>query len=445
MGEIVDFMVGKSDNLDAFQMKALLEQQKLTGAVALSSTKIEELQDAIRTSDLAAQQIRSQAITSNKSDLYQVPPPSTYQLFGQRFVIDSFVLSKVVFDSIIFDGRKVRRMMPTGLDVMVALGNHSALPLLEEEMSRFPYAANLKASQEFAAQIEPTVWRANAYNLWLDSLRTLAADTSKKHFPQAMQTEAWQRKQLQTQLASWAELRHNTVLYAKQSYTGVPGCEYPAGFVEPYPETYVRIKLIAEEASRRIGAANFKLSTRDLRGLQERQVGFFQRMASTLEKLEDLSRKELAAQPFTEDDTLWIKKLIDARGGGSGPPLYSGWFAQLYYGSSPQCSKWSPTVVDVHTDPESNAVLEQAVGNCDFLIVAIDNEHDRMIYVGPAYSYYEFRQPSDHRLTDNRWQEIIAEGTEPPRPSWTEAYQAPKLKRELEKPDQRHLQLLSRP
>src|SRR6185369_7243230 len=104
---------------------------------------------------------------------------------------------------------KVRRMMPTGLDVMFALGNHSVLPLLEEEINRYPYAANLKASQEFIEQLEPTAWRDSLYNILLDSLRTLAAEASvEKHFPQAMQTEAWQRKQLQTQLASWAELRH---------------------------------------------------------------------------------------------------------------------------------------------------------------------------------------------------------------------------------------------
>ena len=72
-----------------------------------------------------------------------------------------------------------------------------------------------------------------------------------------MRTEAWQRKQLQTQLASWAELRHDTVLYAKQSYTAGVKCEYPTGYVEPYPETYARIKFFAEEAARRIGAARF--------------------------------------------------------------------------------------------------------------------------------------------------------------------------------------------
>jgi hypothetical protein len=41
-----------------------------------------------------------------------------------------------------------------------------------------------------------------------------------------------------TQLASWAELRHDTVLYAKQSYTTSLGCSYPDAYVEPCPEFF---------------------------------------------------------------------------------------------------------------------------------------------------------------------------------------------------------------
>ena len=37
---------------------------------------------------------------------------------------------------------------------MFALGNDTALPLLEEEMDKFPYASNLKASQEFVGQFQ---------------------------------------------------------------------------------------------------------------------------------------------------------------------------------------------------------------------------------------------------------------------------------------------------
>ena len=152
-------------------------------------------------------------------------------------------------------------------------------------------------------------------------------------------------------------------------------------------------------------------------------------MAQTLGRLEVLSRKELAAEPFTDDDREWLKQTIDIRSGGSGPPTYSGWYCQLYYGGGPAAAEWDPTVVDVHTDPDSQSVLEEGVGSCNFLVMAIDNESDRMIYVGPAYSYYEFQQPAANRLTDPQWNEMLASKKEPPRPSWTAAFQSPKLQR----------------
>lgn len=433
MSEIINFLVGESDNLTVFQAAELLKRQKIEGVGDLtSSEQIEDLQDALRKSDLGTQRIRSQVVLSDPKDLYQVPPPSTFQMFGQRFVVDSFVLSKVVYDSIIFRGEKVQRCMPTGVDVMVALGNDTALPLLEEEMAKLPYAANLKASQEFVGQFQQPFWRGNLYNIWLDTLRTLDVDpTSEKHFPEAMRTEAWQRKQLQTQLASWAELRHDNVLYAKQSYTAMAKCEYPTGYVEPYPETYARIKFFAEEAARRIGAADFKLGSGDHHVIQERQFAFFQQMAGLLEKLEILSRKELAAQPFTDEDEAWLKKAIDKRGGGSGGPNYSGWYSNLYYGGAWQCAEWDPTIIDVHTDTNSKSVLEQGVGNCNFLVVAVDSEHDRMIYVGPSYSYYEFHQPVSDRLTDQQWKQMLSTEKVPARPSWVDGFQAPKVKRSL--------------
>jgi hypothetical protein len=53
-----------------------------------------------------------------------------------------------------------------------------------------------------------------------------------------------------------------------------------------------------------------------------------------------------------------------------------------------------------------------------------------MVYVGPVYSYYEFLQPAEDRLTDEAWGKLLEAGEAPPRPTWTEVFQAPKLKRE---------------
>jgi hypothetical protein len=86
-------------------------------------------------------------------------------------------------------------------------------------------------------------------------------------------------------------------------------------------------------------------------------------------------------------------------------------------------------VADVHTDPDSQSCLEVAVGDAMFGVIAIDNDKDRMVYVGPLYSYYEFRQNVEKRLTDPEWQQMIANGKLPPRPEWTKDFVAPARKK----------------
>ncbi len=304
LDDIIAFMVGRSDNLTVFALRDLMKEAETPTLAAIRDDKaLARLEDAIKNGKHAQQMIRSQVIISSLMDSYKVPPPSMFQLFGQRYIIDSFVLSQVVFDSILFHNRKQQRMMPSGLDALAALGNNEAIPLLSDDLHKWNYSANLMASREYVDLHEPAFWKANLYNLWLDSLRTLHADmTKEKNFPEAMRTRAWQMKQLQTQLGSWAELRHDTILYAKQSYTAYPGCEYPAGYVEPYPEFYARIKYFAEEAGRLFEAADYTAKDNNraaqLKQVKQRQIAFFKKMAETVGTLEGLARKELKAEPL---------------------------------------------------------------------------------------------------------------------------------------------------
>ena len=53
--------------------------------------------------------------------------------------------------------------------------------------------------------------------------------------PKSTRTEGWARRTLLTQLGSWSELRHDTILYAKQSYSTYVVCEFPDAYVDPYP------------------------------------------------------------------------------------------------------------------------------------------------------------------------------------------------------------------
>ncbi|MBI3800359.1 MAG: DUF3160 domain-containing protein [Deltaproteobacteria bacterium] len=439
MDDIINFLVGKSDNLSVFTLLQLMQAQKITMLSELSNpTVLSALKQAVASGKYSEQRIRSQFVVSDSRSPDKVSPPPVFQLFGQRFVIDSFVLSQVVSDAIIYQGRKMPRFMPTGLDVMAALGNDEAISLLADELTKYQYSANLKSTQVFISLLQPGFWRESLYNLWLGALRALDdALSQQQNFPQVMRTRMWQRKQLQTQLGSWAELRHDTILYAKQSYTASLVCEYPTGYVEPYPQFYAQVRYFAEEAARLLGGADFLASNvaklGELTSVKDRQVAFLKKMAERLGQLEALAEKELAAQPFTQEEQAFLKKTIDIRGGGSGPPTYSGWYGDLFYVphglGGMEAAKWDPTVADVHTDANSGSVLEVAVGDVNFIVAAIDNQNDRLVYVGPVFSYYEFQQPMTKRLTDQEWQQMITNNQLPSRPEWIAPFQGPRQQR----------------
>jgi hypothetical protein len=303
--------------------------------------------------------------------------------------------------------------MPSGLDVMAALGNQEAVALLAPELERFQYAANLLAARTLIERAPKEIWNSSAYNVWLSALTKLDDLPAEGFVPEIMLGRAWQRKQLQTQLASWAELRHDTILYAKQSFTVELICEYPTGYVEPYPAFFARVAVLAEQGKRWLAGEQL---------MPRHMAAFLDNFAQTVRRLERLAAKELAAQPFDDDERQFVKDTVSLKwrkGGCAGPvSTYSGWYPQLIYGGNPE--DWQPTVADVHTSNTGEA-LEVGVGDTNLLVAAIDNAGDRAAYVGPVYSYYEFPSPS--RLTDEEWQATIKAGKTPPRPVWVESFQ----------------------
>lgn len=405
MGRAIDFMVGSSDNLTVSQLLGALRAAGIHDPSALEQTgSVVAVQEKV--AHAGQQQIRGQTLVPPEIAEAEAQPPSLFQLLGQRFMIDSYALSRLVYDSIEFKGNKQERQMPMGLDVMAAFGNDEATRLLRPELQRFNYSSNLLAVRRTLDDQRPEEIEQSVAGLWLDSLRKLDDVPSKGHFPEAMKRTPFARKQLQTQLASWAELRHDTVLYAKESYSAGIMCEYPEGYVEPYPELFARLAQLSSLAKQRFVAM----------GLTQAYADFFGSFSDTMRYLEILARKELEAKPFSAEESGFLKKTIDARGFGCGPPTYDGWYVRLFYGGEAQL--WKPSVSDVHTDPTSGTVLQAGVGDVNFMLLAVDNQKDHAVYVGPVYSYYEFTRSASDRMTDEEWSAAISAGAVPARPAW---------------------------
>lgn len=428
----LEYLVGGGDEMGPSKLAALLHAEKLAVPADLAGPKFSALRKAVATGGVARQAIRSQVVISDPNTLEQVEPPAIFQVFGQRFCADSFVLSKVVYDSILYGGKKQERLMPSGLDVMAAFGHDAAIPLLEPELRQWNYAANLMACRSAVETRPGEFWEESFYNGWLDAIRGLGQDLSPEtNAPHSMKTRAWCLKQLQAALGSWSELRHDNLLYAKQSYTAGISCEYPAGYVEPYPAVYARLRQLTSEASRRIGALDVAVllsagaEPAATREVVKRQAAFLTAMAETFATLETLARKELAAKPFTADEQTFLRRTVERKPSSPScgvPPEYDGWYYNLLYGSKEERQRWAPTVADLHTNPNSGNALHAAVGDAHFCVVAVDNGSDRAIYVGPVYSYYEFQAPAEKRLTDEAWQMMLQTGAVPQPPGWTTSF-----------------------
>jgi hypothetical protein len=84
-------------------------------------------------------------------------------------------------------------------------------------------------------------------------------------------------------------------------------------------------------------------------------------------------------------------------------------------------------IADVHTDTNAGKVLEEGVGTPFLLTVQMPlrGKSGRLTeFHGAVFSYYEFKQPMSERLTDEAWQEMLADPSKRPSlPSWAPAEQ----------------------
>ena len=128
---LLGFFVGEPDNVTMTHLNGLSAELGMQSASELLDTvKYNAFHDALMTKSWAYQRILSQIL---EGDLFKpggVQPASAFIPLGQRFVIDSFVSSKVVYDRISYQGSNVWRELPSTLDVLFALGNDAAGQLL---------------------------------------------------------------------------------------------------------------------------------------------------------------------------------------------------------------------------------------------------------------------------------------------------------------------------
>lgn len=405
---VTSALVGESDSINPLSLETALrnvfgDTEQYLDFVAMEGG-LENLREELGRYEYE-QRILSQALLAGMP--VALPRyPTVFQFMGQRYVPDSHIFQMLCWDKVGRNSEMKRRIMPKGLDLFSVLGSERAYQLLIPDSDFENYTKNLSILEENFKNLTEEDWTHSSYMAWIHTLQSLVDIEYGSDYPEFMRTLAWQDEKLNTGLGSWAQLRHDTILYAKQTY--IPGwiCSYPEAFVEPNPTFYLRMQKLSERTSEAVNIL-------PPNAIEPIITSSLETLKNVTQKLEIISVKELAKEPLTTEEVQFIKKVAWRCGSGG----FVGWYVDTIHDIVRAANYTSllevPVIADVATFPPGDIedppqILHVGVGYVNALVVLYPKPNGTLVAaVGPVFSYYEFSLIGTKRLNDEDWKNML--------------------------------------
>ena len=388
----VVFLVGLPDNLSFMDIVEFHEKEK-----------IEALDMALEPANVSRVDAMLIRLAKERNEIkpeIQIGCEDKINFMPQRYLLDNDIIQKMVDVN-----RGSERAYPRGVDVFAALGAEVASDILtnvyKDQHKWDMFDERMQQSTDKFRDYDK--WNASVYNNWIKSL--LELQKADKQYPGFMQTKSWGYKNLNTALASWAELKHDAILYAEQPMAaecggGGPPAPVVVGYIEPNIRFWNQMsELVALTAN--LLETN-QLMTDDLKG-KTRQLKDYVDFAL------NVTKKELAHQPLREEEYSTIQYL------GSSIEYFTlsvidPDLEYLQDWSSVQGPDKSIAVIaDIYTrnviNCDKNGILHVATGNPNNIYVVVEIDGYLYLTKGSTFSYHEF--PHSERLSDEEWQEML--------------------------------------
>lgn len=395
---VTSFFAGASDDLTYYEYLPAIE-------AAYGEADLDFLvgnSEGWKTFRTITTQMKAPAINSiptmddGNSDTKATEENKGFRFMGQRFTIDAAIFQNLIYENVQEDSEGNKRMLPDTLDVAAALGSDTAYSILEKQgdTDYAGYKENMEMLRTGLENAPETLWSASLYSNWLYTLKPLLTEKGDG-YPDFMQSEEWAKKNLESFAGSYTELKHDTVLYAKQVMAEMGGGDLPQwddrGYVEPEVKVWSRFTHLA--AKTREGLKSLGMLSSD----DETNLNRLEQMAS---QFLVMSEKELKNQLLSDEEYelirnyggnlehFWLEAFKD-----EGENINSGDFP-------------AAIVTDIATDP-NGACLEVGTGNPSHIYVVVPMDGELHICVGAVYSFYQFEQPISERLTDSEWRQMM--------------------------------------
>ena len=281
-------------------------------------------------------------------------------------------------------------------------------------------------------------WEGTIATKWMSTLRSLCDRDPQLNMPYFMLTSEWDRKDLNAMLASWAELKHDAILYAKQPMGAECGGGGPPepivkGYVEPNIGFWKKAISLLNETERLLKEQNM---------LTEKIGDVTERMKEEAEFLLAISEKEVAGKPISDEEYSQLE-CIGATFENISIDLVRQPDQYLMGWDDVQgADKKVALVADVYTANADNnpekSILFEAVGDADEIYVVVEIDGYLYLTRGAVLSYREFIQPIDMpRLTDEEWQKQLETNPRKGVPEWMKPIIVP-LEKEPEPNEEYH-------
>ncbi len=404
--EPMTYLMGQPDNVSAAQVAQCIRESSLTAAQLIGQPdRLQTVRQRIEA--IAKEQTRIKP-KFNRSGEYKI------NLMPQRYQPDAEVLQELVD----YKSEETKRDTPKGLDVFAAMGVARAENILLNELGEGGRWTEYKPTLDRMKQRMDSVdWTENASVQWLSALKIVTE--KPQNAPYFMMSDEWDRKSLNAALASWTELKHDAILYAKQPFGaecggGGPPDPVVKGYVEPnvrFWQKAINLLTATKTMLQRYGLMSEKMQVAN---------------QSLLEKAEFLlavSQKELKGEVLKDEEYDQLEYIGAA---------FENISLELLRDAEHELWNWEAVqgpdrkvalVADVYTANADNnpnkSILFEAIGDADEIYVVVEVGGYLHLMRGAVFSYREFKRPlDDQRLNDEEWQQYLEKHPREGVPQW---------------------------
>lgn len=403
---ITDFYVGQSDDLTYNDWKNFATSVLGTGisdADLISQANITKLKNNL--DQLKRPKILSDVIIdenmANRDKASLLNQSLSFRVFGQKFSFDASILNDLTAGQ---EKTEVRLpSTPSALFIPAVLGDLKA----EQHVGNFlqqssgfsleevnDFMTKLGEKKTAIKTVSESEWYNSLGSSWLYVLGSLTHDYGI-NYPLYMQSSLFLDKQIQSFLGSYTELKHDTLLYAKQSYAelGAGGFDDTVppivkGFVEPNLEFWNRFTKLVNRTELLFESNNLFKNHSAIERLNQ-----FKKIVALYTKI---AEQELKNQTTSDEDyeTLRTTKLT--------------FMAQPFAAVDPtETSGQTALIADIHTDVVKNQILYEATAKPYLMLAIVGNENSPRVVAGLTYNHYELSDPIGQRLMDENWRHRV--------------------------------------